>query len=148
MKKIKPNHLFLVGALVIAIAILISVAACSSSPATQAPVSSASSATAPAAAPGNTVTINIAAQNMAFDQSALTVKAGAQVTMNFNNKDTMPHNVAIYTDSTAAQLIYKGETFNGPATRTYTFTAPTSPGTYFFRCDVHPAKMTGQFIVQ
>lgn len=36
----------------------------------------------------------------------------------------------------------------GPATTTYTFTAPSTPGTYFFRCDVHPTVMTGQFIVQ
>jgi plastocyanin len=147
MNKIKPNYLFIVAFLVIAASILISVAACSSSSASQAPVSSATSTQASAAA-GNTATINIIAQNMAFDQSTITVKAGAQVTMILNNKDSMPHNVAIYTDSTAAQLIYKGEVFTGPATRTYTFTAPSNPGTYFFRCDVHPAKMTGQFIVQ
>jgi len=36
---------------------------------------------------------------------------------------------------------------NVGATTTYTFTAPSTPGTYFFRCDVHPETMTGQFIV-
>ncbi|MEN6388155.1 MAG: hypothetical protein ABFD13_04555 [Candidatus Cryosericum sp.] len=28
------------------------------------------------------------------------------------------------------------------------FDAPTTPGMYFFHCDIHPATMTGQFIVK
>jgi plastocyanin len=35
----------------------------------------------------------------------------------------------------------------GPTTTTYTFTAPSTPGSYFFRCDVHPTQMTGTFVV-
>jgi plastocyanin len=80
---------------------------------------------------------------------SITVKAGAQVTINFNNMDSgVPHNFAAYTDQSAATVIFKGDTVTGPGTKTYTFTAPTTPGTYFFRCDVHPTQMTGQFIVQ
>ena len=130
----------------IAFSIVILVVACSyTSPA---PASSTPSAPKATTAAANAVTIDLVAQNMAFDKNTITVKAGAQVTINFNNKDSMPHNVAIYNDQSAAQVIYKGEVFTGPATKTYTFTAPSTPGTYFFRCDVHPGKMTGQFIVQ
>jgi hypothetical protein len=28
------------------------------------------------------------------------------------------------------------------------FTAPSTPGTYYFHCDVHPDQMNGTFIVQ
>jgi plastocyanin len=35
----------------------------------------------------------------------------------------------------------------GVAKTIYTFTAPTQPGAYFFRCDIH-TYMTGTFIVQ
>jgi plastocyanin len=154
MKTIRSNYLLAISLVLIAVSLLISVAGCSSSATTTIPATTAMAATKaatspPAATPAeNAVTINVVAQNMAFDQSTITVKAGAQVTLNFNNKDTAPHNVAIYTDQSAVQVIYKGEVFSGPASKTYTFTAPTTPGTYFFRCDVHPTKMTGQFIVQ
>lgn len=96
---------------------------------------------------GASVTINITASGFIFDRTTITVPAGANVTVNFNNQDTgVPHNVAFYNNSSAGVTIYKGQTVVGPATVTYDFTAPTGKGTYFFRCDVHP-RMNGQFIV-
>ena len=59
----------------------------------------------------------------------------------------VPHNFAVYTDATASTAIFTGAVVTGPTTTTYTFTAPSTPGSYFFRCDVHPTIMTGQFIV-
>ena len=101
---------------------------------------------APLRAAGS-VTVEIAAENMAFDTSTITVPAGAEVTMNFDNRDDgIPHNVAVYTDSSAAKEIFVGDIITGPERATYTFTAPETPGTYFFRCDVHPS-MNGAFIV-
>ncbi len=101
------------------------------------------------AAGGEVATVDIAADSMAFDTSTITVPAGAEVTMVFDNQDDgIPHNVAVYMDSSAAEEIFVGETITGPETTTYTFTAPEEPGTYFFRCDVHPQQMTGDFIVE
>jgi plastocyanin len=95
------------------------------------------------------VTIGLAAKNLSFNTTNITVPAGANITVNFDNQDTyVPHNFAVYTDASAKTAIYQGKTITGPAKESYTFTAPTKPGTYFFRCDVHPTTMTGQFIVQ
>jgi hypothetical protein len=95
------------------------------------------------------VTIDLKAQNIAFDKKSITVPSGARVTINFNNQDAgIPHNFSIYTDSTAAGIIFRGDVVIGPAVKTYTFIAPADPGAYFFRCDVHPDIMNGQFIVQ
>lgn len=94
------------------------------------------------------VTIGLVAKNIAFNTTEITVPAGTNVTINFDNQDqNVPHNFALYTDSTAKTALYQGKTITGPAKATYNFTAPKNPGTYFFRCDTHP-KMTGQFIVQ
>jgi plastocyanin len=91
----------------------------------------------------------LTAKSMAFNKSAITVSAGAQVTINFDNQDSgIPHNFAAYTDSSASKSIFVGETITGPNQTTYTFTAPATPGSYFFRCDVHPTVMTGTFTVQ
>lgn len=96
----------------------------------------------------NSAVVNIMAKNNAFNMSTITVPAGAQVTVNFDNQDSgVKHNVAFYTDSSASTTIYKGQVITGPNKTTYTFTAPSTPGTHFFRCDIHPATMTGQFVV-
>lgn len=97
---------------------------------------------------GQTVQLALAAKNFAFDQSTLTVPAGATVVMTFNNQDSgVPHNFALYTNSAASTAIFRGTLVTGPMTVTYTFTTPSTPGTYYFRCDVHPTVMFGSFIV-
>jgi plastocyanin len=104
--------------------------------------------TPPAPAPGGqAVTVNISSLNYRFDKSVITVPAGANVTIVYENKEAVPHNVAIYTTPAATQVIFKGEVITGPKTITYNFIAPTTPGDYFFRCDVHPTVMTGTFTV-
>ena len=61
------------------------------------------------------------------------------MTVNFDNKDNgIPHHFAVYQTSQVQDAIFTEDTVTGPATKTYTFTAPSEPGTYFFRCDVHP----------
>jgi plastocyanin len=71
------------------------------------------------------------------------------VTINFNNKDSgVPHNISVYQTVTGGQTkaIFIGKTISGPATIVYNFTAPTTAGTYFFQCDVHP-QMNGAFVL-
>jgi plastocyanin len=57
---------------------------------------------------------------MSFDAKTLTAPAGSTVVMTF---------------------------VTGPKTITYTFTVPSQPGNYFFRCDIHPEVMTDTFVV-
>ncbi|MDN7023320.1 hypothetical protein FGU65_00130 [Methanoculleus sp. FWC-SCC1] len=95
------------------------------------------------------VSMDLIAENSAFDKNTITVPAGAEVTVNFDNRDAgIQHNLAVYETDAAQSSIFVGDTITGPALTTYTFTAPERPGTYFFRCDVHPTTMTGDFIVQ
>ena len=97
---------------------------------------------------GKAVTVMLSAQNIKYNMSTISVPAGAQVTVKFDNKDNgIPHNFAVYQTSAATQMIFKGMIITGPASTTYTFTAPSKPGTYYFRCDVHPTVMNGDFIV-
>jgi plastocyanin len=87
-------------------------------------------------------TIALAADNLAFDTAEIAMPAGAPIVMEFENREATPHNFAMYTDESAATPIFQGEVVTGPATVEYEFEAP-EPGEYFFRCDVHPAEMTG-----
>jgi plastocyanin len=95
------------------------------------------------------VTIDLTANGMAFNTSAITVPAGAYVTINFDNQDAgIPHNFALYENQDAKKTIFKGDVISGPKKIIYTFDAPAKAGTYFFRCDVHPRTMIGDFIVK
>lgn len=96
---------------------------------------------------GEPVTVDLTADNLAFDKNSITVPAGSQVTINFDNLENVPHNFALYETSSATGSIFVGEVITNE-TITYEFTAPSEPGTYFFRCDVHPLTMTGDFIVE
>jgi plastocyanin len=94
-------------------------------------------------------TILLIAQKLAFNLKTITVKAGAPVTINFDNRDNgVSHNFSVYTDSSAATPIFYGKPKMGPGTTAYSFTAPAAPGSYFFRDDAYADLMNGQFIVQ
>lgn len=97
---------------------------------------------------GAATAIRVTAQSIAFDTSTITVDAGEAVTIEFSNEDPVAHNVAVYETDQAQAEIFVGEIFTGPETTTYEFTAPSEPGTYFFRCDVHPQIMQGDFVVE
>ncbi len=109
------------------------------------------SLTDPSASANDTgnVTVNLTAMDTAFNMSTITVPAGSNVTVNFYNRDADEHNFAVYDAPDARNTIFRGEEITGPNTNiTYRFRAPDTAGTYFFRCDDHPDRMTGQFIVR
>jgi plastocyanin len=116
----------------------------------QPPVTASVTFTVTAAGGGEqTTVIYLKALNIAFNLSTITVPAGALVTIHFTNEDAgIPHNFAVYKSSAAQEIIFQGKVITGVSSTTYNFTAPSTPGSYFFRCDVHPSLMTGDFIVQ
>jgi plastocyanin len=92
--------------------------------------------------------IELVAKNVSFDQSQLTVKAGKPFVIQFSNEDVGTyHNVGVYTAQTGGSPVADGQPVKGAKRINYTFTAPTSPGTYAFRCDFH-ANMVGTLTVQ
>jgi plastocyanin len=91
------------------------------------------------AAPAASVDPNapaITANGLKFGQSDVTVPAGSAFQLAFTNQESAPHNVAIYTDSSAATNLFRGEIFSS-GTKVYDVPA-LAAGSYFFRCDVHP----------
>jgi plastocyanin len=91
-------------------------------------------------------TTSIAAEGSKFNLDTMTFEAGKPVTLTFDNKDPVQHNVAIYEDDSAAAEIFKGEIVAGPDEAEYEFDAPKA-GEYFFRCDVHP-DMNGTVVTE
>jgi len=77
-----------------------------------------------------------------FEPGDLTVPAGGEVVLTFENQSTMPHNLTFQAPISAATA-----TIVDPgAAETITFTAPAA-GEYVFVCTLHPG-MEGTLIVQ
>lgn len=95
-------------------------------------------------------TLNIAAKTLAFDTTCLAVTSDTAFQLAFVNQDSgTPHNVEIYTDSSATTRLGGAtgptDTIIGPSQTTYKVD-PLPAGVYYFKCDVHPT-MNGTFVV-
>jgi plastocyanin len=82
----------------------------------------------------------IVAKDMKFQPTTVEVKAGSNVTIHFDNQDSAPHNVAIFTDSSASTPVSVGPIVS--SAKADQVVPALQPGSYFFRCDVHH-DMTG-----
>jgi plastocyanin len=104
-----------------------------------------SGASAEASAPAGSEDPNliaISAVGIKFEQSTVTAPADTPFQVSFENKDPgTPHNVAIHEGGPTGPELFKGEIFNGVATRVYDVPA-LDAGAYSFICTVHPT-MTG-----
>ena len=86
--------------------------------------------------------MTVRAANLAFDTGSIRVPAGARVSATMVNEDGgIDHNLSF-----GVPGLPHGETCRGPCTRTQTFTAPATPGSFFFLCTIH--DMFGTFVVE
>lgn len=82
--------------------------------------------------------VPLAAKGLKFDKAELAFKSGGEADIAFDNMDSaVPHNVAVYADEAHTKALFTGDLVVGPLKVDYKFPAP-APGSYFFRCDVHP----------
>jgi len=122
-------------------ALVIIPAACDSSTTT-----TSHTVTPPPGAPA--FTVDLVARDMSFDKDIITVPAGSEVYINFDNRDEgISHNFSLYSSPDAQTALFVGETIRGPARTTYRFPAGGRPGNYYFQCDNHPVMMNGVFEV-
>ena len=110
---------------------------------TAAACSAAGTGVSPSIEPQN-VDLTIISRDLAFDQESLATSSGSTWSLQLVNEDAAPHNVAIYTDASAAESLFVGELVSST---TIVYQVPAlEPGTYFFRCDLHP-EMNGTLVV-
>ncbi len=108
---------------------------------------------APAATPvAGAQAITIVGESSLFDLDEIAVQGDRQVVVTFDNRDaSVFHNWAVYVSEDAANSgaapIAGSPIEPGPLVQTIVFDPP-DPGSYFYRCDVHPTTMTGTLVVQ
>jgi cytochrome c oxidase subunit II len=91
-------------------------------------------------------TLDLVAQNVAFDKTDLSAAASAPFTIHFDNRDTgINHDVDILDGS--GKKVFDGKDFPGPAAQDYGV-GPLPAGSYKFECSIHPTSMFGTLTVQ
>jgi glucose dehydrogenase/plastocyanin len=86
---------------------------------------------------------------LSFNTNQLTASAGARVTVTYTNDSAIPHNWHIFDGANASTPSIASTSIKaGPNdVESVSFAVPSSPGRYFFQCDVHPTLMTGFLVV-
>jgi plastocyanin len=89
--------------------------------------------------------VAICSDDLRFDATTIEAPAGEEFTITLTNAETQPHNVAIYISEGGEEIVV-GEIITGPDRTTQVDVPALEPGTYYFRCDVHP-EMEGELVV-
>jgi plastocyanin len=106
------------------------------------PTASESTGGAPSGEPVQITIGTDTGAELKFDPAELTVEAGADLRVTFENRASVPHNLTFQ-----APINVVTETVVAPGTsETVELTAPT-PGEYAFVCTIHPG-MGGKLIVE
>jgi plastocyanin len=83
-----------------------------------------------------TADVIVSADNLAFDQTEVSVPAGVPFTILFKNLEGEPHNIAIYTDASRSERLFAGEVITNAETL---YEVPAlQAGSHFFDCQLHP----------
>ena len=91
--------------------------------------------------------VQLSAKDIKFSAPCIAAAAGAPIVIHFTNQEDMPHNVAVFSDSTKQTELVKGDIITGPNTTT-TVTVPAQPpGQLFYECSVHNS-MNGALVVR
>jgi plastocyanin len=91
--------------------------------------------------------ITLSAKNTKFSAPCLVASAGEAFTIHFTNEDTMPHNVAVYTDSSKGTTIMKGDIISSQGDSMDYKVDAQDAGQYYFDCQIHPTDMNGTLYV-
>lgn len=90
--------------------------------------------------------VRICSDDLEFDATTIAAPAGEEFNITYTNAESAPHNVAVYTEE-GGEEIFIGEVITGPDVTTQLPIPALDPGTYYFRCDVHP-EMEGTVVVE
>jgi len=91
--------------------------------------------------------ITISADDLEFSAPCMVANAGEAFTIHFENLESQVHNVSLYTDSSKANEIQRGDTITGPDAEIDYEVDAMEAGEYYFDCFVHPAMNGTLYVV-
>jgi plastocyanin len=95
---------------------------------------------------GAAATVEVVMENFAFSPTRFTLGAGEDVVIGLDNRDAAGHTFTVYLDEGFSEA--QGTTLPISAGSQDTIHGTFEAGTYFFRCEIHPATMQGSFTAE
>lgn len=92
-------------------------------------------------------TLSITASDTTFNKDCLAAPAGQAFTVNFDNKDSLTHNLMILESHSATEALFDAGPITGPGVKTLNVPG-LQAGTFAFHCKFHPGAMSGTFVVK
>ncbi len=90
---------------------------------------------------------DLVAAALRFIPDRIDAPASEPFVIGMDNRDRgIVHDLAIYDGATTAGAIFAGEKSIGPGVIVYAI-PPLAPGSYRFRCEIHPQTMVGTLVV-
>lgn len=91
-------------------------------------------------------TISLSVDDTGYDLRRITVlEAGQEVTITLQNNGQTAHGFTVYESLDMTTTIFVGDVIEAGESITYTFTAPSEPGIYYFWDDENP-RLTGTYV--
>jgi plastocyanin len=131
----------------LSLVLVAALAACSSASTEWTPLPSGAEPPANCARADANRVIEISVDQLRFSAPCMVAPADVAFVIRFTNDEAEPHNVAIYSDSSATTKYLGGEVFTGPGVTKESPVAALPAGDYYFRCDVH-LEMNGALYVR
>ena len=91
-------------------------------------------------------TLTLTASGTKFNTDCLAAPAGQAFKINYENKDSIAHNIQILESHSASEALFDAGLIT---TGTKTLDVPAlKAGTFAFHCKIHPGAMSGTFVVK
>jgi plastocyanin len=132
----------------ILVVLAVALAACSQGSTQWTPLPSGAEPPAACARADADGVIEISADQLRFSAPCMVAPAGVALVVRFTNKESEPHNVAIYTNRSKATSIEVGDAISGPSKTVDYPVDALAAGEYYFDCVIHPAGMNGALYVR
>jgi plastocyanin len=92
--------------------------------------------------------VQVQADDFRFSPEGFSLPAGAAAKIEVTNVGAAPHTLTVYSDEEYTTAVPGADTDTIEAGEDASIETTFSAGQYFFRCEIHPSQMEGEFTAQ
>ena len=91
--------------------------------------------------------LKVTASDFKFEPTSVDAPVGKEVTMQLTNTGSAPHTLTVYSDDAHTKKVAGAEARASSGQKAEFKVTFDKAGEYYFRCEIHPTKMSGEIKV-
>jgi plastocyanin len=92
--------------------------------------------------------VQVQAADFSFTPESFALPAGAEAKIEVRNAGAFPHTLTVYSDEVYTSAVAGADTGSIEAGEDASIETTFERGEYFFRCEIHPTQMEGEFTAE